>query len=398
LPQKLSSFRGSLNTESRTKRRVIHCDKKAQAMKILHLIDSGGLYGAEQMLLALTEEQIKQGLQPIILSCGLPNEVDKALEIEAKKRNIPVIKWRMKAGLNFKGAWQILKLAKKEQIDILHSHGYKFNILFAIFPKFIRKIPFITTVHGYVHAKTLSANGVYQFLDKLSLKKMNRVIFVSKKTQKDFVSLKKYNIILNGICNIPMTKNLQTKRFDGDTVKILAIGRLAVEKGFDYLLKAVSEANKAGKKITVDIMGTGKEKEKLLHLVKELNINEEVNFLGFIENPSQYFNSYDLLLMPSLTEGLPITILEALREKLPVLASNVGEIPFVINGLYPLIDRDNDLNSLYRNICDFERFYISKGEEANLKLYNQFIEKYTAKNMANGYKKVYEKLLGGGVI
>lgn len=367
-------------------------------MKILHLIDSGGLYGAEQMLLALTEEQIKQGLQPIILSCGLPNETDKPLEIEAEKRNIPVIKWRMNSGLNFKGAWKILKYAQKEKVNILHSHGYKFNILFAVFPKFIRNIPFITTVHGYVHAKRFSANWIYQILDKLSLKIMSRVIFVSQKTQKDFVSLSKYNIILNGISNIPMTKTRQIKRFDGNKIKILAIGRLAVEKGFDYLIKAVAEGNKTHKKITVDIMGTGNEKEKLLRLVNELNAQDIVKFLGFVENPSQYFNEYDVLLMPSLTEGLPITILEALREKLPILATNVGEIPYIIGDHYPLIDSKKDLESLYKNIVDFERFYTEKGDKANLKLHHEFNEKYTAENMANRYQKVYEKLLGGSVI
>lgn len=366
-------------------------------MKILHLIDSGGLYGAEQMLLALTEEQIKQGLQPFILSCGLPNEADKPLEVEAVKRNIPIIKWRMKSGLNFKGAWKILKYAKQEKVNILHSHGYKFNILFAAIPRFLRNIPLITTVHGYVHAKRFSANWVYQFLDKLSLQRMNRIIFVSQKTQKDFVSLNNYNIIFNGICNIPMTKTTQIKRFDGGNIKILAIGRLAVEKGFNYLLKAVHEGNKAEKRITVDIMGTGREEENLLQLVNELDINETVSFLGFVENPSQYFSNYDVLLMPSLTEGLPITILEALREKLPILATNVGEIPFIIGEHYPLIDSKNDLDSLYKKICDFEHFYINQGEETSLQLHHKFNEKYTAENMANGYKNVYEKLLGGSV-
>ena len=62
-----------------------------------------------------------------------------------------------------------------------------------------------------------------------------------------------------------------------------------------------------------------------------------------------------------------------------------------------MIDSKNDLDSLYKKICDFEHFYINQGEETSLQLHHKFNEKYTAENMANGYKNVYEKLLGGSV-
>ncbi|MFT5249009.1 MAG: glycosyltransferase involved in cell wall biosynthesis [bacterium] len=361
-------------------------------MKILHLIDSGGLYGAEQMLLALTEEQIKQGLQPVILSCGLPDEADKALEIEAEKRNIPVIKWRMKSGLNFKGAWEIIKRAQKEQVDIFHSHGYKFNILFAIFPRFVQKKPFLTTVHGYVHAPKYSASWVYQILDKICLKQMHRVVFVSQQTQKSFLSLKNFNVISNGISTTIQSKIELNERFDGHSIKLLAVGRLAVEKGFEFILQAIYDANMAGKKISVDIMGTGNELDNLQKMVQTLKLNSNVKFLGFIEEPSRYFYAYDALIMPSLTEGLPITLLEALREKLPVLASNVGEIPFVLEEHCPLINVDEDLPFLYKNICEFECFYNTSGEQAQLALYDKFRNEYSSKNMASKYKAVYENM------
>jgi len=361
-------------------------------MKILHLIDSGGLYGAEQMLLALTQEQIKQGLEPIILSCGLPDEADKAIEIEAEKRNVPVIKWRMKAGLNFKGAWQIIKFAKKEQVDIFHSHGYKFNILFAIFPRFIQKKPFLTTVHGYVHAPKYSASWVYQILDKICLRRMNRIVFVSQQTQKSFLSLKNFNIISNGISTVTHSKVELNKRFNGDSIKLLAVGRLAIEKGFEFILQAIYDANVAGKKISLDIMGTGSELVNLQNMVQTLKLSSKVTFLGFIEEPSRYFYEYDALIMPSLTEGLPITLLEALREKLPVLASNVGEIPFILEEHCPLINVDKDLPSLYKNICEFERFYQTNGKQAQLALYDKFKKEYSSTNMASKYKAVYESM------
>ncbi len=67
-------------------------------MKVLHLIDSGGLYGAEIMLLNLVQEQIKSGLNPIILSVGVPEIVEKPIEIEAKKEIYQFISFECEQG------------------------------------------------------------------------------------------------------------------------------------------------------------------------------------------------------------------------------------------------------------------------------------------------------------
>jgi len=361
-------------------------------MKILHLIDSGGLYGAEQMLLALTEEQLKQGLDPIILSCGLPNEANKPLEIEAEKRNIPVVKWRMKAGLNFQGAWKILKLAKKEKVDILHSHGYKFNILFAIFPKFARKIPFITTVHGYVHAVKFSSNWVYQIIDKLSLRKMSKVIFVSQITRNEFSALNHSVVVQNGISVKPSNNIVPENRLKSNNIRIVAIGRLAKEKGFDYLLESIKHSQNTEYQIDLTIMGSGEYKNKLYELANKLGILEQVTFKGFVEKPSLYFNDFDFLIMPSLTEGLPITILEAMREKLPILASDVGEIPIVLKNSYPLIKSPAELPDLFSHIDSFIKQYGDKWLETSQCLYERFVKEYSSEVMANKYQKLYLEL------
>ena len=98
-------------------------------MKVLHLIDSGGLYGAEKMLLALVKAQLSQGLEPMILSAGELTIPQKPLEIEATRLGLPVIPWRMKPGFNIGESRKILKWAVANDYDILHSHGFKFNVL-----------------------------------------------------------------------------------------------------------------------------------------------------------------------------------------------------------------------------------------------------------------------------
>ena len=121
-------------------------------MHILHIIDSGGMYGAEVMLLNLVEEQIRQGLSPVIASIGGVQSGEKPLELEAHKRGFPLKIFRMRPGPNLIGAMEILKYAKSTRCDLLHSHGYKGNILFGFLPKKIRRLPLVATLHGWTSA------------------------------------------------------------------------------------------------------------------------------------------------------------------------------------------------------------------------------------------------------
>jgi hypothetical protein len=107
-------------------------------LKVLHLIDSGGLYGAEKMLLSLVQEQLKQGLDPMILSAGEPGTDEKPIEAEARNKGLPVTAWRMAPGLNLKESWKILKWAQDNKYQLLHSHGFKFNVLLGMYPAWIR--------------------------------------------------------------------------------------------------------------------------------------------------------------------------------------------------------------------------------------------------------------------
>ncbi len=86
------------------------------SLRVLHMIDSGGLYGAENMLLDLVEEQQRQGLQPLILSAGTPDIEEKPLEVQARRRGLPVEPFRMRAGLNFRKGMELLRFAQREEI------------------------------------------------------------------------------------------------------------------------------------------------------------------------------------------------------------------------------------------------------------------------------------------
>lgn len=104
-------------------------------MNILHVIDSGGLFGAENVLLSLMEQQLKSGINSIVGSITRPSIEAKELDKVALGRGFHVHSFVMKQGYIFTGALNIVQYTKKHNIDVIHSHGYKSNILLGFFPK-----------------------------------------------------------------------------------------------------------------------------------------------------------------------------------------------------------------------------------------------------------------------
>lgn len=359
-------------------------------MKVVHLIDSGGLYGAEQVLLSLCKEQQAQGLTPIILSCGLPDEKEKPLELAAKHFKIECISWRMKAGINIKGMRLLLQRLKSENVQLLHSHGYKFNILLGLFSKKRLGLPSVSTVHGYVKAKFPNKMWIYEILDRVFIRRMDRIILVSSSMLKipAFSDSKKVLVINNGIPELPENESCEHKSISSP-LKILAIGRLSKEKGFNYLINAVAELNRSGSSVHLSLFGEGREKESLNELANSLGQQNCISLNGFVSDPYKIFNEFDVLVMPSLTEGIPITLLEAMRGKISIVASSVGGIPEVLGEQYELFVEPASVESLVEKINLFQSMSNSERNNYRDHLEKVFIEKFSSRGMGEKYKQCY---------
>lgn len=359
-------------------------------MKVVHLIDSGGLYGAEQVLLSLCKEQQAQGITPIILSCGLPDEKTKPLEAAAKNLNIECISWRMKAGINVKGMRHLLQHLKKENVQLLHSHGYKFNILLGLFSKKALGLPSVSTVHGYVKAKFPKKMWVYEVLDRFFIRRMDRIILVSSSMLKipAFSDARKVQVINNGIPELSGDEFCKNKNISSP-LKMLAVGRLSKEKGFDYLIRAVAELNKSGSPVQLSLFGEGRERAFLESLVDSLEQSNNITLRGFVSDPYKIFSEFDVLVMPSLTEGIPITLLEAMRGRINIIASSVGGIPEVLGEKYELLLKPASVESLVEKIKLFQSMSNSDRNNHRDYLEKVFIEKFSARSMGEKYKQCY---------
>lgn len=377
-------------------------------MKILHIIDSGGLYGAEVMLLNLAGEQMKMGIDPTICSIGERNIIEKPLETEALKRGVKIRKFRISPGPNIVGALKILRFAHNEKFDFIHSHGYKGNILLGFIPKRFRKIPLITTLHGWTSTKALSKMKLYEWLDAKSLKHIDAVVAVNRVMLMH--SMFKNNghtnlfVVNNGIPALNFTtgkmapqKNCSLNRdiieFCQNGFIIGSIGRLSKEKGFNNLIESVYELNKTGVKAKLIIIGEGYERDNLERLTMKLGMKDNVLMPGYENKAWQYLPLFDVFVLPSLTEGFPITILEAMQSGVPIVATRVGGVPEILDeGAAGVLVKPGDVKVLTQEILSLLK---NPAYSKNLakKAKEIAFTRYSDKNMALEYQKIYMSLV-----
>jgi len=371
-------------------------------VNIVHLIDSGGFYGAEVVLLNLVEEQNKLRHKVSIISVGETRAGEKAIEKIAKEKKITIIPLRFRNGPNILGSIQIYKTAKMHQADVIHSHGYKGDILMAMLPKWYRKIPVISTLHGWTATKKWTKMWVYERINILALKRLNGVVAVSQilANLKIFRSIGIFpEFIPNGLPELsffekpPLNIQLFNEINDKKVINILTIGRLSKEKGIDILIEALATLKNEEELFRLYVVGEGPLKKKLINLVQQLKIDDMVFFLGYQDDFYKYARFFDIYVISSYTEGLPMTLLEIMQSGIPIISTSVGEIPSVLkNGELGELVEPGDKEILAQGIRKiFSQYDVYRNKAKTSK--KVAINEYSASKMANSYISLYNNII-----
>lgn len=371
-------------------------------MNILHLIDSGGLYGAENVVLNLMKCQKEKGIQTTLGSIGTKADGQKAIEKKAAEFGLPVEAFLMSNGPNISGAVRIYKYAQINNVDIIHCHGYKANILSGLLPFKYRKIPYISTLHGWTSKNIFTRIWFYEWLDAVMIRRADRVVAVSQ-AMRENLRLKYRNInpvvIYNGInnndeYNIGEADSYLFNGLDNKQLKLISIGRLSKEKGFSTLLKAVHYIKTEwNSNVRLFIIGEGPEKDDLMRLAKEYGISDNVTFPGYIDNACKVLKCFDIFVMSSLTEGMPITLLEAMRAGMPIVATAVGGIPEALeNGKCGILVPPGSEHDLAKGIVQLYENSLLR-DELSINSRVLFRDEFTVEIMEDKYRSVYTDVI-----
>jgi len=369
-------------------------------MLILHLISSYGFFGAENLVLNLN-----------LYISSLNNEIDSYILVFKNSQNphIELAEYASKHGIksfiiDCKGRFdysflsKLVILIKSNKINILHSHGYKSNFYGFLASK-ICNIPIISTCHNWI-AKDLRTRFYYK-IDKFLLPRFDKIIAVSDEIKQELLRIgtnpEKVCLIHNGINTKSFSNILSNIKADfnlnPDSLIIGSVARFTEEKGLENILYVAKKILKENKNIYFMLVGDGPLKNSLIQKSKELQIYDHMIFTGQRSDMPEVYNTFDIFVLPSLKEGLPMVILEAMASKKPIVASSVGAIPDVIeDGKSGLLVPPGNINSLYQALKQLInnpslRNYL--GENAFERVKNNF----STEKMCDEYIKIYNEVL-----
>jgi glycosyltransferase involved in cell wall biosynthesis len=371
-------------------------------MRVLHTIDSLGIYGAETVLLNLAAEQQRRGERPVVLSIGNSRATEKAIEVEARRRRIECVPLRMRDGLNLAGGMQIARIAQTCGVDVIHSHGYKSNILLALLPRRARKIPVVTTLHGWTAKSPWSKLGVYRMLDQRLLSRLDAVVVVNEHMLR-LPALARLERTAQAIANgVTIHEAAPADGHEGLAKEIAAlrsrhptllgvVGRLSPEKNVSALIEALHQLANSHPGVGLVVLGAGSDLERLERSITQLGLTGRVLLGGYVANARDYLPQFDLLVIPSLTEGLPMILLEAMAARVPVISTRVGDIPAVLGGLGALVE-PGDVQGL-ANAIDGALHSLPERRALAAQAAERVASRYSASAMADRYSQVYQSVV-----
>lgn len=254
--------------------------------------------------------------------------------------------------------FKILILLKKIKPDIIHAQGIAMGLP-AMFAKIFLNIPYIVysrcspilVYNGTIieHLKSINI-----FIQKLILKRAKTIIVLTEDMKNEIKAIyKDCNVVIlpNGI---DISKYNKRKKPNQNHIisnkRILWIGRFRPEKGVNFLIEAMSLIIKEIDASLI-LVGYGNEEKSLIDLTHKHNLDRTVQFEGKVKNEDiiDYLITSDLFVLPSITEGFPMVILEAMACGLPIVASNINGISEIIT------DGENGLLARPKNPEDIAR-------------------------------------------
>ena len=235
--------------------------------------------------------------------------------------------------------YKIQRIMRKEKIQIIHTHGYKETFFAGIISMFNRNNLLIRTHHG----KGIIGSGFkHYFIEKINAKLLCKNLIAVSNDLKKFLLQRNLGrnsikVIHNGIyekdIKLKKDKKLIRKELNIPDVGIIfgTLGRLVSVKGHKYLLEGAKKVIAKYPQAYFIIAGNGELMNIHLDWINRECLGNNIKFIGFRDDPYDILNSFDIFVLTSLHEGIPMVLLEAMFLEKPIIATKVGGIPEIIS-------------------------------------------------------------------
>ncbi|MBL7048840.1 MAG: glycosyltransferase [Nitrospira sp.] len=367
-------------------------------IKVLQLGSPGELYGAERWILALVKYLDINTIETWVASIRDEPELEASICHEAEKYGLHMKIFDAYGKFNFSAISQLKRFIVDQDIDIIHTHHYKTDIIGLLSTRGT-KCKAVSTPHGWSKAMDFKL-CCYELMDRCIFPFFDAVVPLSEDIYRPLTYIpglkNKLELIINGVdvseideASVSIEK---LEELENENYYIIGyIGQIIYRKGLDILLKAVAKIN------TIDwrliLIGEGEQRDELELLASSLNISDRVMFLGFRADRLSLLKKFDCFVLPSKLEGIPRCLMEALTAGIPVLASDIPGCRDLIEdketGILFRQDRPDELSEKVAMLAHDTKLQ----EKLKRNGRNLIIEKFSAERMAVNYTKLYSSLV-----
>lgn len=363
-------------------------------MKVLQFICSTGFYGAERWVLALSKhlpDSVSSELV-VTLEPGTEElELVKQFKAIGKTHYIP-----MQGRFDLRAVSKLADLIQEQDIDIIHTHGYKSDIL-GVMAARKAGIPCVVTPHGFENAADLKLR-LFIWLGCQSMRFADKVVPLSKQLMSDVekfnISPDKLEYIQNGVDLSEVEAVRQTKTDKPKEKKTIGfVGQMISRKNIKAILDCFESLYKKRQDIELVLLGDGEDRPSLEAYSKTLASASDIHFLGFRNDRLQLLRDFDLFVMTSTLEGIPRCLMEACAMEIPVSAYDIAGIDQLIthneSGLLAPLHNSKQLEKDWEKLLDDKALAISLAQNSK-----SFVEaNFSAKRMADEYLELFEGIL-----
>ncbi len=368
-------------------------------IKVLECIRQGQIGGGESHLLSLVENLDRSHFEPVVLSFTDGPMIDRLNKMGIENHVIPstkpfdITKWK-----------KVKQLLAQKEIRLVHAHGTRANSNILWAAKQL-KLPVIYTVHGWsFHQDQHPLVRRLRILgEKYLVSNSDLNISVSasnQQTGKQFIPSFKSVVVNNGIDRNKFNPSHSFKDIrkelgiSKEAVLVLFIARFTAHKQPLALIKAFMKAYPSNEQMHLLMVGDGDQKGAASLLIKELNAERHITLLPFRQDVPDLLSAADIFVLPSLWEGLPIGLLEAMSMGKAVIASKV-------DGTIEIVNHDEngwlvDTHHLEEDLCT-ALIQLSKDPEKRKVFSTNAIatvnSKYNAADMTRSIEDLYEQVL-----
>lgn len=387
--------------------RSIRMPKHAETngLKALHIVGDSRYGGVVRIILGLARVAKSDGWQIDVLATD--PAVQAALQRQAVGVvNLDVIRREIRPFRDLAGLFRLRNFLRRAGYDIVHTHTSKGGFVGRLAARMAGVPIIVHTMHGFaIHEQSAPwARSAYAALERVASRWCDRIVSVSRFHRDWALDLRicrpeQIHAIPNGITPDPVNRSLNAGEFrrtlglNERDFFILSPTRLAWDKGLQYLIEAAALLPGANSGYRAVIAGDGPARAGLEEMARARGVMDRVIFLGFREDVADLLAAADLVVLPSLREGMSMSLLEAMAAGKPIIATSIGSNREVASQvemalLVPPADPAALAEAIELAAKDPKRMAALAASARSL-----FEAHYTEDGMLNGYRQLYSSLL-----